>query len=122
MPSFQIHPRFYPIKLNAYSRSEVELTIDVENLSSDLCWAECDVVLPQEISLAPDKSLTKGRLRIGIINAKERQSGKCKIYSTLNAYPSVYTVSLVVYGFGRDGAVIGRDEKKTDIRCEGIRK
>ncbi len=122
MPLFQIHPRFYPIKLNAYSRSEVELTIDIENLGNDLCWAECDVILPPEISLAPDKQLSKGRLRIGIISSKGSQSGKCKIYSTLGAYPGIYTVSLTVYGFGRDGAVIGREEKKADIRCEGIQK
>ncbi|MBI5158767.1 hypothetical protein HY992_01465 [Candidatus Micrarchaeota archaeon] len=122
MPLFQIRPRFYPIKLNAYSKSEVELTIDVENLSNDACWSECDVILPPEISLSHDASLTKGRLRVGIIDAKGSRSGKCKIYSTLGAYPGVYTVSLIVYAYGKDGAIAGREEKKTDIRCEGIRK
>jgi len=102
-------------------RNEVELTIELENLTEDTVWSECDVTLPDPISLAPDKELHRGRLRVGIIKPKEIRSGKCKIYANAKSYPDVYEVRLTAYGFGRDGAISARDDKKIDLRCEQLR-
>ncbi|MBI4399789.1 hypothetical protein HY570_03485 [Candidatus Micrarchaeota archaeon] len=101
-------------------RNEVEMAVEIENLTSEASWAECDVIVPPSLSLAPDKELGKGRLRIGIINPKEIRTGKCKIYAGAKSYPDVYIVKLVAYGFGRDGAIVGREEKRVDLRCEAL--
>ena len=120
MPLFRILPRFYPIRLNAFMRSEAELTIDIENLTDVTAWVECDVVIPDAVSLAPDKSLSKGRLRIGIIDPKGKASGKCKIYASAKSYPDRYPIQLIAYAYGRDGAIMGREEARTELRCEQI--
>ncbi|MEM4389416.1 MAG: hypothetical protein QXG98_02025 [Candidatus Micrarchaeia archaeon] len=120
MPLFRLIPRFYPLRLVAFMRSEVELTIDVENNSGVLCWFECDVIVPDAVSLAPDRPLTRGRLRIGIIEPGGRGSGRCKIYASPRSYPDLYPIQLIVFGYGRDGAIVGREETKTELRCEQI--
>ncbi len=101
-------------------RSEVELSIEIENQGEQSCWVECDVIVPDAISLAPERELSKGRIRVGIINPSENLTGKCKIYSGAKTYPDVYDLKLVVYGFGKDGAILQRDEKKTELRCEHL--
>jgi hypothetical protein len=79
------------------------------------------VLLPTSISLAPDKDLEKGRIRVGIVNPREIRSGKCKIYGSAKSYPELYPIKIVVYGFGKDGAITARDEKTAELRCERIR-
>ncbi len=120
MPTFQISPSLHPIRLTAYMRTGVELTIEIENLTDSPAWTECDVILPDAVSLAPDRDLQKGRLRIGIINPKEVLTGKCKIYSSARTYPDSYPVKLIAYAFGRDGAIIGREERRTEVRAERL--
>ena len=102
-------------------RNEVELSVELENLSEDAVWSECDVILPQVVSLASDRELQKGRLRVGIIKPGEIRTGKCKIYANAKSYPDIYTIKVIAYGFGRDGAIISREEKKIDLRCEQLR-
>ena len=118
MALFAIRPRFYPIRLTAFMRSEVELSVEIENLTGDLCWGECDIILPEAVSLAPDRELSKGRLRIGIIEPGGKGSGKCKVYASARSYPDVYTIKLVAYGFGKDGTILGREEAKAELRCD----
>lgn len=117
---YRISPRFYPIRLNAHMRNEVELSIEIENTGEQSCWTECDVIVPEALSLAPNRELQKGRLRIGIIAPGEILTGKCKLYGGANSYPDVYTIKLVVYGFGKDGAITQREEKKAELRCVQI--
>jgi hypothetical protein len=121
MATFRIATKFYPIRLNAFMRNEVELTIEIENMSDEPLWSECDVIVPPAISLAPDKELEKGRIRIGIINPNEIMTKKCKIYGSAKSYPDVYPIKLIVYGHGKDAAIVARDEKTVELRCERIR-
>jgi len=121
MPTFHISTKFYPIRLNAFMRNEVELSIEIENTGNDPLWCECDVLLPDAISLAPDKDLEKGRLRVGIVNPTEIRTGKCKIYGSAKSYPELYPIKVVVYGFGKDGAITARDDKTVELRCERIK-
>ena len=122
MPIFNISTRFYPIRLTAFMRNEVELSIEIENKSEHPIWTECDVTIPEAISLAPDKELHRGRLRIGIINSREILTGKCKIYASARSYPESYVVKLTAYGFGKDGAITAREDKRVDLRCEQLGK
>ncbi|MFH0817858.1 MAG: hypothetical protein V1909_04455 [Candidatus Micrarchaeota archaeon] len=117
---FRISPRFSPLRLSAYSRNEVELSVEIENTGEESCWTECDVIVPEALSLARDRELSKGRLRIGIINSGEILTGKCKIYAGAKSYPDIFPLKLIVYGFGKDGAIHQREERKTEIRCEQL--
>ncbi|MFH1448014.1 MAG: hypothetical protein ABIG39_04065 [Candidatus Micrarchaeota archaeon] len=119
---FRVSPRFYPIRLGAYMQNNTELSIEIENTGEQPCWTECDVIVPEALSLAPDRELSKGRVRIGIINASETLGGKCKIYAGPKSYPDIYEIRLVLYGFGKDGVILQREEKKTEIRCEHLGK
>jgi hypothetical protein len=121
MPTFRISTKFYPIRLNAFMRNEVELSIEIENTGKEPLWSECDVIVPAAISLASDKELGTGRIRVGIINPQEIRTGKCKIYGSAKSYPELYQIKIVVYGFGKDGAITARDEKSVELRCERIR-
>ncbi len=122
MPVFNISTRFYPIRLTAFMRNEVEMSVELENRSDQPVWTECDVTIPEAVSLAPDRELHRGRLRIGIINPKEILTGKCKIYASARSYPESYVVKLTAYGFGKDGAIFAREDKKVDLRCEQLGK
>lgn len=115
---FAIKPRFFPISLKAYSHSEVEMTVELENLAHDLCWAECDIILPSDLSLAPDKDLRQGRVRVGIMTAGGKLEKRCKLYSKVGTEPGLYRLKLIAYGFGRDGTIAGREEKTVELRCE----
>jgi hypothetical protein len=122
MPMFNIATRFHPIRLTAFMRNEVELSVEIENRSESPLWTECDITIPEAVSLAPDKDLHRGRLRIGIIAPKEILTGKCKIYANSRSYPDTYTLKLTAFGFGRDGAISAREDKKADLRCEQLGK
>jgi len=120
IPAFRISTRFHPIRLTAFMRNNVELSIEVENVSKEALWTECDVTIPEAISLAPDRALHRGRLRIGIVNPGEILTGKCKVYANASSYPDNYTLKLTAFGFGRDGAISSREDKNIDLRCEQL--
>jgi len=109
--------KFYPMRMAAYTRNEVELEISVENKTGDYRWVECDVLLPEAISLAPDKTLTKGRVRIGIIKPGDFATKKMKVYGGASSYPDTYAIRMTAYGFGSDGTISEREEKKHFLRC-----
>jgi len=120
MSVLRISTRFHPIRLTAFMRNNVEMSIEVENIGKEPLWTECDVTTPESISLAPDRALHRGRLRIGIINPGEILTGKCKIYANAQSYPDIYTLKLTAYGFGRDGAIAAREDRQVELRCEQL--
>ncbi len=115
-----ISTKFYPIRLNAYMRNEVEMEITVRNDGSEPRWVECDIIVPESISLAPDKQLAKGRVRVGIIMPRESMGRKVKIYAGASSYPDTYAIRLTAFGFGKDGTIASREEKKAELRCERV--
>jgi len=118
MPEFKVATSFYPLRLTAYMKSEVELSIDVTNSSNEPYWTECTVEVPEVLSLVPDKELRHGKKRIGLIGPGETLGGKCKIYTLARAYPDLYQIKITTFGYSKDGAIGARDEKKADLRCE----
>jgi len=109
---------FSPIRMSAYVRNEVEMEIIVRNEGQSPCWVEADVATPEAVSLAPDRSLSKGRMRIGIALPGEKISKKVKIYGGASSYPDTYAIRLTFYGYGRDGTIEQRCELKSELRCE----
>ena len=121
MPTFRVSTKFYPIRLNAFMRNEVELTIEIENAGKEPLWTQCEVAVPAAVSLAADKEVERGRINVGIVNPNEIMTKKCKIYGSAKSYPDVYSIKLTVYGFGKDAAIVAREDKTVELRCERIR-
>jgi hypothetical protein len=120
MPELKVATSFYPLRLMAFTKSEVELTFEITNESNETYWTECSVQVPSVLSLVPDKDLATGKKRIGLIAPGETATGKCKIYSTARTYPDVHEIKITTFGYSRDGAVGARDDRKADLRCERI--
>jgi len=102
----------------SYVRSEVEMEVSVKNEGASPLWVEADLVIPEAISLAPDKLLSRGRLRIGIALPGERISKKVRIFGGASSYPDTYVLRLTFFGFGQDGTIAERCELRADLRCE----
>ena len=109
---------FSPIRMSAYVRNEVEMEVIVRNEGAEPRWVECDVSIPEAVSLAPDRLLPKGRMRIGIALPRDKISKKMKIYGGASSYPDTYTIRLTIFGYGADGAIAERYELKSELRCE----
>lgn len=109
---------FNPEVAKAYSKNDVELTLEVQNLDNDTLWCEADVLLPSLLSLAPHADVKKGRLRVGIISPHDKIEKKIKIYSEPNVYPDNYEVHVVFYFFDKKGVISERVEKKYTLKIE----
>jgi hypothetical protein len=104
--------------MEAYVRNEVELEVSVKNEGAEPRWVEADVSIPEAISLAPDRMLSKGRIRIGIALAGERISKKLKLFGGASSYPDTYAIRLTFFGYCKDGTISERCELKSELRCE----
>lgn len=109
---------FSPIRMSAYVRNEIEMEISVKNEGASPRWVEADVSIPEAVSLAPDRQLSKGRMRIGIALPREKIFKKIKIYGGASSYPDTYVLRLTFYGYGHDGTIEERCELKSELRCE----
>lgn len=112
--------RFSPMRMEAYVRNQVEMEISVKNEGAEPRWLEADVSVPSAISLAPDRMLPKGRVRIGIALAGGKASKKIRIYGGPSSYPDTYPIRITIFGFGADGAIAERIEMKSELRCEKV--
>jgi len=81
--------------MTAYVRNEVEMEVSVKNEGDSPRWVECDIAIPEAISLAPDRLLAKGRMRIGICLPRERISKKIKIYGGASSYPDTFAIRMM---------------------------
>ncbi len=109
---------FSPIRMSAYIRNEVEMEVTVRNEGQEPRWIECDISIPEAISLAPDRSLCKGRMRIGIALPRDKISKKIKLYGGASSYPDTFVIRLTFFGYGKDGTIAERYDVKSDLRCE----
>ena len=110
--------RLHPDVIFAYSQNYVDLIIRVENPSDQDFWCEADVLAPEKLSLGPDNSLRKGRLRIGILSKNEFIEKACRIYANIYTNPQMYRCKAVVYFYTKNGVIDTRLEKSIDLRCE----
>ena len=118
--SFSIHASFFPIRLTAFVQNHVEMEITLINNTEEIYWVECDVELPDAISLALDRKLSKGRSRVGIVGPKGKVTTRVKIYAGASSYPELYKLKVTAHGFDQAGAVHLHNSKSVKLRCERI--
>ena len=109
--------RTHPGVIFAYAPNHIELIVRVEN-NSHSCWAEADVSVPDRLSLSPDNSLRKGRVRIGIVESNQFLEKAVRIYANTYTNPQMYRCKAIVYVYNKDGVIESRLEKTIDLRCE----
>ena len=110
--------RTHPDVLFCYSINYVELILRVENPGKHSIWAEADVSVPENLSLNPNDTLRKGRVRVGIVDSKEFLEKAVRIYGNAYTSPQMYRCNVTLYVYNKDGVIDSRIEKSKDVRCE----
>ena len=110
--------RTHPDVLFCYSINYVELILRVENPDDRPVWAEADVSVPENLSLNPNDTLRKGRVRVGIVDSKEFLEKAVRIYGNAYTSPQMYRCNVTLYVYNKDGVIDSRIEKSKDVRCE----
>ncbi|MFN7990800.1 MAG: hypothetical protein U0R44_01440 [Candidatus Micrarchaeia archaeon] len=110
--------RHHPDVLFGFSSNYIEVILRVENPGDHAIWGEADISVPERLSLSPNNSLRKGRVRVGIIGKSEFLEKSVRVYSNSFTNPQMYKCGITLYVFNKDGVIDGRVEKPTNIRCE----
>lgn len=116
--STNVFLNIHPDVLFAYKQNSLELVLIVENRSDQTLWGEADIIVPPQLSLFPESSLQRGRVRMGILNGHERIEKSVRLYGTTLTNPGKYKVSVTVYLFDKDGVISERIDDAIDITCE----
>ena len=122
MGNIDVEVSFAPEKLRAFSRNELQMSIILKNLSNEIYWGECDVVVAPPLSLAHDSELNIGRTKMGILKPAQNLNKQVKMYTRPNNYPDDYKFSIIAYIYDGDGAIAERFEKKFSIQCAAEEK
>ena len=117
-PVVKLTLRTHPEVLFGYSSNHVELILRVENEGDQPLWTEADVAVPEHLSLHPGNSLSKGRVRVGIVGKKEFLEKSVRVYSSSYTNPQMYKCNVTLYTFDKDGVIEKRLEKSINLRCE----
>lgn len=110
--------RMHPEVLFGFSSNYVELILRVENKTEQPLWAEADISVPEHVSLSPNNSLKKGRVRVGIVGKNEFLEKSVRVFSNSYTQPQMYKCGVTLYVFSKDGVIESRLEKPINIRCE----
>lgn len=113
-----VNLRTHPSLLLSYTPNHVDIIVRIENKSEHIFWAEADISVPEKLSLSPDNSLKKGRLRLGIVEKNQYIEKSAKVYANAYTNPQMYRCKATVYFYNKDGVIENRLEKPIDLRCE----
>ncbi len=100
----EVKAKVYP-ELIANQHSEARLILMVRNNKRGYRWYEADVEVPHHLSLVPDYTLRKGKVRLGILRRNEYISKFIKLYSSEFTPPNIYPIRITVYAYNKEGVV-----------------
>jgi len=100
----EVKAKVYP-ELVGNRHSEARLILVVRNNKRGCRWYEADIELPHHLSLVPDYTLRKGKVRLGILRKNEYISKFVKLYSSQYTPPDTYPVKVTVYAYNKEGVV-----------------
>ncbi len=109
--------RVHPNVIFAYHPNHIEMIIRVEN-HGETAWTEAELTVPERLSLSPDNSLRKGRVRIGIVEHNHFLEKAIRMYANTYTNPQMYRCKVTLYVYNKDGVIGARLENSIDIRCE----
>ncbi|MCC7570875.1 hypothetical protein KO465_06040 [Candidatus Micrarchaeota archaeon] len=113
----RVSTKIYPLRVIAYTNTSVDVTFFLQNQLNEILWLECDMEIPENLSLSNKSRVTKGRMRIGIMGPRDTIEKPIKIYSTPITYPDVYNIKCNIRVFNRFGAELDSVDHRFNIRC-----
>lgn len=119
MPVVKLETRFEPtaLKVNKRGETTMYLSLSAED-SHKTYWCECDISVKSPLSLAHDKELDMGHIRIGMLKTKRKIEKPVKLFTRPNNYADTYPVSITAYLYDEDGVIAERVVQHEGIRCE----
>lgn len=117
MPNIEINITASPSELLAFRRNEVNLLVNFSLSGGEPYWVEAIIEVNPPLSLAPDRSLTMGKMNVGIFSNNSQKERRVKIFSNTNLYPDTYIIKITALVYNIDGAIEERKEVKHEIEC-----
>lgn len=119
----EINSTFEPATVKAFMKNELKMKIDfVSSDSEQELWCESDVIAEPPLSLAYDKPLKMGKMRVGILKPGSNITKTINVYTLPNNYPDTYGIKITAYLYGDDGTIVERIEKSESIDCIDIKQ
>lgn len=118
MTIIKIDAAFEPDFLVSNKKSEVTLRLGISADTEKEHWCECDIVVNQPLSLAPDKPLNLGRTRVGILKKGRKVEKVIKLYMSPHLAPRDALVSITSYLYDEEGTIAERFDTSHTIKCE----
>ncbi len=116
----EVFIKLYPSSLEAERFNDVRLIIRVKNDKKGLRWFEADIEVPHKLSLTPDHSLRKGKIRIGILRKNEVIEKYIRIFGSKYTKPDIYKAKITVFAYDRNGVINERVDKEFEIECKPV--
>jgi len=114
----EVFAKIHPSEINANQFSDTQIIIRIRNDKKGHFWYEGEIALPNQLSLTPDHTLSKAKMRFGILKMNEVIEKYIKVYGSKYTDASNYSVILNVYEYDKDGAVSDRNMASVDIHCK----
>lgn len=114
----EVLAKIHPSEINANQFSDTQLIIRIRNDKKGQFWYEGEVNVPNQLSLTPDQSLSKAKIRFGILKKDGEIEKYVKVYGSKYTDASNYSIALNIYEYDKDGAVSDRKDLGIEIQCK----
>lgn len=116
---FRLSVSFIPYKLNANSKSSVQVQIKIKNLLSEPALTSVVVEVPKQLGLEESCISKEKEIRIGNIAPGEEKEVKCEIWSSNITEKGEYTITISAFvHYLNYGYVITGIKKRALLRAE----
>ena len=114
----EVFAKIHPSEMNANQFADTQLIVRIKNDKKGQFWYEGEATLPNLLSLTPDQTLSKAKIRFGILKADEETEKYIKVYGSKYTDASSYSIALNIYEYDKDGAVSDRKTANVELQCK----
>ena len=101
----EIFAKVHPPELKALKHNYAHLILRVRNNKRGYKWYEAEIEVPKKLSLSHDYTLTKARVRLGILHRNEYLERHIRLYASPYTNAGEYNVKISVFAYGKDGVI-----------------
>lgn len=112
---YAITTAFTPYRLQANTRSNATLSVNVKNLTNEPVMASIVVEVPDKLSLDQTGFSKQKEIRIGMLGPNEQKESHTDIYSGVGTDKGEYTLGITAFVHYRDYAHVLNAAKKRTI-------
>jgi len=114
----EVFAKIHPSEINANQFFDTQVIIRIKNDKKEQFWYKGEITLPNLLSLTPDQTLSKAKIRFGILKAEGETEKYIKVYGSKYTDASGYSIALNVYEYDKDGAVSDRKTSSVELQCK----